>query len=299
MTTSHEAQHDRHPTFRQYVVVAILLFVITIVEFLLIWDRAGIVDDLGASKTPLLIALSAVKFAVVIMFYMHLKFESWLFSGVFLAGLALAFAVGIGLLALFVALNGEPREFAETNRVAFVHEEEAHESEPGITADTTEGTGQTAPAETQQTTSTEAGKTQAETSVTQEAPVVSVAEAVALAVTTDGDLLKFSTETLTAKAGAEVVLTFNNASGVNQHNWVLVRAEDKAGVVTDGAGAGPANDWIKPDDPRVIANTILLDPEDTAEIRFTAPEPGANYQFVCTFPGHDASGMFGEFQVSP
>ena len=299
MTTSHEAHHDRHPTFRQYVVVAILLFVITIVEFLLIWQPAGIVDELGASKTPLLIALSAVKFAVVIMFYMHLKFESWLFSGVFLAGLALAFAVGIGLLGLFVALNGEPREFAENNRVAFVHEEEAHESEPAITAGTTEGTGQTAPAETQQTTSTEAVKTQAETSVTQEAPVAPVAEAVALAVTTDGDLLKFSTETLTANAGAHVVLTFNNVSILNQHNWVLVRAEDKAGVVTDGAGAGPANDWITPDDPRVIANTILLDPGDTAEVRFTAPESGANYQFVCTFPGHDASGMFGNFQVSP
>lgn len=270
MTTNHEAQHDRHPTFRQYVVVATLLFAITIVEFLLIWQPAGIVDYLGASKVPLLIALSAVKFAVVIMFYMHLKFESWLFSGVFLAGLALAFAVGIGLLGLFVALNGEPREFAENNRIAFVHEEEGDASEPSTSADATEGTGQPAPAET-----------------------------VALAIAPDGDLLKFSTETLTAKAGAGVVLTFNNVAINNQHNWVLVRAEDKAGVVTDGVGAGPANDWIKADDPRVIANTILLNPGDTAEVRFTAPEPGTNYQFVCTFPGHDASGMFGNFQVSP
>ena len=119
-----------------------------------------------------------------------------------------------------------------------------------------------------------------------------------LEISVDGDALKFNTGTLTAQAGAEVVLTFSNVSTINQHNWVLVRAEDKAGVVTDGTAAGPANDWLKPDDPRVIAQTKLLNAGDTGEVRFTAPEPGATYQFVCTFPGHDASGMFGKFQVS-
>ena len=124
-------------------------------------------------------------------------------------------------------------------------------------------------------------------------------EGAGLEIGVDGDALKFNTGTLTVQAGAEVVLTFSNVSTINQHNWVLVRAEDKAGVVTDGTAAGPANDWIKADDPRVIASTSLLNPGDTAEVRFTAPEPGTNYQFVCTFPGHDASGMFGNFQVSP
>ena len=258
MTPSQEVQHGRHPTFLQYVVVATLLFVITIVEFLLIWDEAGIVDHLGASKVPLLIALSTVKFAVVIMFYMHLKFESWLFSGVFLAGLALAFAVGIGLLGLFFALSGEPRDFAEANRVAFIHEaEEAHESEALVPAG-----------------------------------------AAALDIAADGDALKFSTGTLTAKAGADVVLTFNNTSIINQHNWVLVNDGDKDGVATDGTIAGAANDWLQPDDPRVISHTALLNPGETEEVHFTAPPAGA-YQFVCTFPGHNLSGMFGDFQVTP
>ena len=119
-----------------------------------------------------------------------------------------------------------------------------------------------------------------------------------LEISADGDALTFNTGTLTAPAGAEVVLTFSNVSTINQHNWVLVKAEDKAGVVTDGTVAGPANDWIKPDDPRIIAHTRLLNAGETGEVRFTAPAPGPTYQFVCTFPGHDAAGMFGDFQIN-
>ena len=298
MTTSQEVHQDRHPTFRQYVVVAILLFVITIVEFLLIWQRAGIVDNLGASKVPLLIALSTVKFAVVIMFYMHLKFESRLFSGVFLAGLALAFIVGIALMSLFCALNGEPREFAQANRVAFAHgAEEAPVSEPATPAGTTDGTGQPAQTGTQETAPADAVAPQTDAAVTEEAPAVPVAAAGALDIAADGDALQFSTGMLSAQAGSEVVLIFNNVSTINQHNWVLVNAGDKDAVAADGTAAGPANDWIKPDDPRVIAHTALLDPETSGEVRFTAPAAGA-YEFVCTFPGHNFT-MFGDFQVSP
>ena len=44
MSSSHEeGQHGHHPTFKQYVLVAVILFAITIVEFLLICPRAGIV----------------------------------------------------------------------------------------------------------------------------------------------------------------------------------------------------------------------------------------------------------------
>ena len=291
MTTSHEEQHGRHPSFRQYVLVATILFLITIVEFVLIWPRANIVDELGASKIPLLVGLSAIKFAIVIMFYMHLKFESWLFSGVFLAGLALAFAVGIAVLALFVALDGGPRDFAEANRVAFEHgEDESTSSEAGAT----ESTGQAGETGTG-TSSAEAVTPQAETAVTQTAPAA--AGPFTLDITTEGDALTFSTGTLTAQAGAEVVLTFNNVSAVNQHNWVLVNAGEKDAVATDGTAAGPGNGWLKPDDPRVIANTALLDPGATGEVQFTAPEAGT-YQFVCTFPGHNVT-MLGDFQVNP
>jgi len=45
--------------------------------------------------------LSAFKFALVVLFYMHLKFDSRLFAFLFSGPLLLALAVMIGLLFLF------------------------------------------------------------------------------------------------------------------------------------------------------------------------------------------------------
>ena len=129
MAGSHQEQDSHHPTFRQYVVIAIILFAITIIEFFLIYPEAQIVNYLGASKIPLLVALSAVKFAIVIMFYMHLKFDNRLFGGIFLSGLALGFAVVIALLVLFFALQGDPRAYAEARAVPY---EGHHEEEPEV-----------------------------------------------------------------------------------------------------------------------------------------------------------------------
>ena len=255
MSISHEEQQTtHHPTFMQYVLVAVILFVITIVEFLLIWDRAGIDDDLGASKIPLLIVLSAVKFGIVIMFYMHLKFESRLFTGIFLAGLALAFAAGIAVLGIFVALEGEPREFAKANAVPYV--EEGHGP---VDDDTGEPAGP-----------------------------------INLHIGVLGDALEFDTDSFTAGAGSEVVLTFSNNSALFQHNWVLVRDGTKDEVAFRGT-ANPTTDWVEPNDPDVLDHTKLLSSGESEEIKFTLD--AGTYQFVCTFPGHNTT-MFGVFEVT-
>jgi cytochrome c oxidase subunit 4 len=256
MSTNHEQEHTgRHPTFLQYVLIAVVLFAITIVEFVLIYDKAGIEPYLGESKIPLLVGLSAVKFAIVIMYYMHLKFDARLFSGVFLAGLALAFVVGIAVLGLFFAFQGKPRDFAESNAVPFVH---------------------------------------AETEAVHETGESAVSNELHLGVV--GDSFEFDTTSSQVSADSEVVLTLDNTSTLNQHNWVLVEAGTKDEVANAGAVAGPVNDWIPPDDPRVLFHTGLLDPGSSEEIRFTAA-PGS-YQFVCTFPGHNVT-MFGDFEVVP
>ena len=261
MVTSHEEQPTtHHPTFMQYVLVAAILFAITIVEFVLIYDKAGIEDHLGASKIPLLVILSAIKFAIVIMFYMHLKFESRLFTYIFLAGLGLAFAVGISVLGIFVALGGGPRDFAEANAEPYV--EEGHEPAGG------------------------------------ETPESKADEAVGpidLEVGVRGDTLEFDTNSFTATAGSEVVLTFSNDSALFQHNWVLVRSGTKDEVAAAGISAGAENDWIPPNDERVVANTKLLGSAETEEIKFTLD--AGTYQFVCTFPGHNTT-MFGDFEVT-
>lgn len=121
MSSSHqEGQHGHHPTFGQYVLIATILFVITIVEFVLIWERAKIVEYLGPSKIPLLIFLSAIKFAIVIAYYMHLKFDHRLLTQVFLAGLFLSFGVAIAVLSLFASLGGEPRAYALERAVPYI-----------------------------------------------------------------------------------------------------------------------------------------------------------------------------------
>lgn len=88
--------HTGHPTPMTYFKVAMILSVITAIEVAIFY-----VEDLGHGIIPILVVLSAAKFALVAMFYMHLRYDAKLFSGFFVGGLVLAFSVGIALLALF------------------------------------------------------------------------------------------------------------------------------------------------------------------------------------------------------
>ncbi|MBI4306178.1 MAG: cytochrome C oxidase subunit IV family protein, partial [Chloroflexi bacterium] len=83
---------DRHPTARFYVGVGIILTVLTALE---VWAfNWGIRQS---AVVPLLLALSAVKFALVVGFFMHLRFEHPILRQVFSFGLVLAIAIGLSL----------------------------------------------------------------------------------------------------------------------------------------------------------------------------------------------------------
>ena len=112
MSSDPGTHESRHPTLKQYVWIAIFLFVVTIIEFVIILPE----DYRGAGWTiaPLTI-LSAIKFAAVIFFYMHLKFDNRMLTWVFLGGLALAFAVVFALVGLFGTYTPSPRSWAEAN----------------------------------------------------------------------------------------------------------------------------------------------------------------------------------------
>jgi len=92
---SHSAEHP-HPQARQYIIIAAVLSVITALEVAVYY-----MDALRPILPPTLIALSALKFALVVMFYMHLKFDHPLFTGLFVFGLATAMFTFVGFLALF------------------------------------------------------------------------------------------------------------------------------------------------------------------------------------------------------
>ncbi len=112
----------------------------------------------------------------------------------------------------------------------------------------------------------------------------------------DSDDLVFGTESLTAKAGTTVTVTYTNNAITQQHNWVLVQDGTKDDVALAGAAA-PTTNWLMPDDPNVIASIRLLDPGESGQVTFTAPAAGT-YQYVCTFPGHNPT-MWGTFEVTP
>jgi cytochrome c oxidase subunit 4 len=94
-----------HPTAGLYAKVGLVLFVLTALEVGLYEITYG--GHAGASAraimpffVPLLLLLSAAKFALVAMFYMHLKQDSKLFSGIFVFPLTIAAVMIVGLMLL-------------------------------------------------------------------------------------------------------------------------------------------------------------------------------------------------------
>ena len=96
-TDAHEAHDDHEHGLSDlgYVKVALALAVITALEV-----YASYADWLGRAFIPLLLFLMVVKFVSVVLYFMHLKFDSRLFSIMFYVGLVLA--IGVYGVTLFV-----------------------------------------------------------------------------------------------------------------------------------------------------------------------------------------------------
>ncbi len=86
--------HD-HLSDNKYIVIAVILAVITAAEVV-----ASYVD-LGPAFIPLLLFMMAVKFFVVVSYFMHLKFDNPIFKRLFYTGLFLAVFVYVVALLTF------------------------------------------------------------------------------------------------------------------------------------------------------------------------------------------------------
>ena len=101
----HQVQHESaHPGPGEYIKIAVILAIITAIEVGLYYAPAEWVT-IKELMVPVLLVLSAMKFAFVVMWFMHLKFDDRLFSTMFVGGLALAGAVLIALMFLFAAFT--------------------------------------------------------------------------------------------------------------------------------------------------------------------------------------------------
>jgi cytochrome c oxidase subunit 4 len=78
-----------------YLIVAGILCAITGLEFGVIYVRR-----LAPILLPLLLTLSAGKFALVVMFYMHLRYDSRVLTFLFVAPLVLAIGLAVAVTTL-------------------------------------------------------------------------------------------------------------------------------------------------------------------------------------------------------
>jgi cytochrome c oxidase subunit IV len=91
------ADHVEHPTWKQYRWVALWLTLITVVEVWIYYT------PFANTKyyVPVLLLFSATKFAIVVLFYMHLKYDHKIFRVLFTGPLIIAMLTLLALFALF------------------------------------------------------------------------------------------------------------------------------------------------------------------------------------------------------
>jgi len=99
----HAEEHE-HISDWGYVKVAALLGAITAVEVFTYFES---VVDWGKALIPALLVMMVVKFGIVVAYFMHLKFDSPMFTRVFVTGLL--FAIGV-YLAMILAFGFHPWE---------------------------------------------------------------------------------------------------------------------------------------------------------------------------------------------
>ena len=91
-----------HPTWSTYWKIAVILTLITVTE-VWIYYVPGFRD--GPLFVPTLLTMSAIKFAIVVMFYMHLRYDHRLFRALFTGPLLIAMSTIVALLFLFGHLS--------------------------------------------------------------------------------------------------------------------------------------------------------------------------------------------------
>jgi cytochrome c oxidase subunit 4 len=84
-----------HPSPKEYIRIGVILFVLTALEI-----TASYTDVSGGVLIPTLFVLAIVKFALVVLWFMHLKFDDRRFARFFVMGLA-----GASILYLVVLIS--------------------------------------------------------------------------------------------------------------------------------------------------------------------------------------------------
>lgn len=101
--------------------------------------------------------------------------------------------------------------------------------------------------------------------------------------------MQYDVKEFEVPAGKEVVITIQNPDAL-QHNLIICKpgTKDKMGMAANLMAADPKamEKHYVPESDDVLFATKLIDPNATAQLKFTAPTEPGDYPYLCTFPGH-------------
>ncbi len=97
MTEADDPEHTDHPDSSQYIVIGIILAVFTAIEVAISFSAVP-----TEVAIPSLIVLTVLKFLLVILWFMHLRFDSGWYRRLFAFGLAVALAIYAATISLML-----------------------------------------------------------------------------------------------------------------------------------------------------------------------------------------------------
>ena len=101
MSDTHHDEHADHPDSSQYIVIGIILAVFTAIEVAISFATVP-----SSVAIPSLIVLTVLKFLLVVLWFMHLRFDSGWFRRLFVFGLFVALAIYAATISLMLFAGG-------------------------------------------------------------------------------------------------------------------------------------------------------------------------------------------------
>ncbi|BFT31341.1 azurin [Alteromonas sp. D210916BOD_24] len=107
------------------------------------------------------------------------------------------------------------------------------------------------------------------------------------------DAMQFDTSNIIIPAScSEFTVTLEHTGQLPKqamgHNWVMTTKANSQAVASDGMGAGLDNNYLKPNDRRIIGATQIIGGGEQASTTFSVKglDKSEEYIFFCSFPGH-------------
>jgi azurin len=109
-------------------------------------------------------------------------------------------------------------------------------------------------------------------------------------------------EQIIASPGEELRIILHTRSELPgtamSHNLAILELGTDVDAFVNASMVAADNEYIAPDmEGQVLITTEMLAGGESDTIQFTVPDETGVYDFVCTFPGHFATGMYGELLV--